>query len=85
MTNEQLKILLEGQSALLRIAIEKTAELMPDDAEMRKKTILITAPPGIATVDSDQYIALIPLYEHLELIERQIDSLSEPDYQGAPA
>ncbi|NIA29465.1 MAG: hypothetical protein GWP06_06075 [Actinobacteria bacterium] len=107
MTNEQLKILLENQAALLRIAIEKAVELMPDDSERVMEWVYVGNKSTLQTLASattihaggrkkdpdweekptGKHLILIPLYDHLESIERQIDSfpLAERQTMGYPA
>lgn len=81
MTNEQLKILLENQATLLRIAIKKAVELMPEGAEREMELYSKTSTKRVhgLVLDESNYdkhptgkhLALIPLYDHLESIERQ--------------
>ncbi len=69
MTNEQLKILLESQAILLEKAIEKSAELMPDNAEREEQINMFHLK------QLGRYVALVPLHEHLDLLRLHIEQL----------
>ena len=97
MTNEQLKIILHNHALLLRQAIEKADDLMPDNAKRELEWHYIGKETGLArsatafncaTVGFEnskyyeqrptgQYIALKPLYDHIDLLERHIEMLSK--------
>ena len=93
MTNEQLKILLESQAQLLEKAIEKSAELMPVSAEREMVTTYVgpefTKEPSIKNMNQNinpqnweeqpkgRYLALIPMYDHLELLRVHIMNLMD--------
>ena len=84
MTNEQLKIILEQQVALLEQAIEKSAELMPEGAERFCSTDqCIRASINVMNGDIGQseeepggkFYAHRPIYEHLAILRRHIRNL----------
>lgn len=74
MTNEQLKIILEQQAQLLEQAIEKSAELMPDDAQ--RSSNLIELMIDDKEKKTGPYLALLPIYEHLDLLRNHIKNLT---------
>lgn len=84
MTNEQLKILLHSQAELLEHAIEKSVELMPEcadrelewwEGEHRTSGTWLQR-DGQEQRPTGRHIALIPLYDHLEMLRGYISALN---------